>query len=83
MNKGLKISVTAAGLTLLVGSGALQPALAQDRVSMRTGSLPASVSELRLAEPLTIQADRSTIDPALANAEGLVAHAASVATRVS
>jgi subtilisin family serine protease len=70
MIKGLKIGVTAAGLTLLVGSGAIQPALAQDRVSMRTGSLPASINELRLAEPLTIQADRSTIDPALANAEG-------------
>jgi subtilisin family serine protease len=70
MNKGFRIGVTAAGLTLLVGAGAIQPAAAQDRISMRTSALPASISDLRLAEPLSIQADRSSIDPALQDAEG-------------
>jgi len=70
MNKGFKIGLTAAGLTLMVGAGALQPALAQDRTAMRSGALPASISDLRLAEPLTVQADRSTIDPALQAAQG-------------
>ncbi len=70
MNKGISTIVKAAGLTLLVGAGAIQPAAAQDRISVRTSALPASISDLRLAEPLSIQADRSSIDPALRDAEG-------------
>ena len=71
MTRGFKIGMTAAGLTLLVGSGAIQLAVAaQDRISMRTSAPPVSISDLRLAEPLTMQADRSTIDPALRSATG-------------
>ena len=70
MNKDFRTRITAAGLTLLVGAGAIQPAVAQDRLAVRSGALPASISDLRLAEPLTAQADRSIIDPALRAAQG-------------
>lgn len=70
MIKALNTILKATGLTLLVGAGGLQPAVAQDRISMRTSALPASISSLRLAQPRTIQVDRSIVDPALANAEG-------------
>jgi subtilisin family serine protease len=56
---------------MLIASTITLPASAADRLSQRLGAeLPASVSEMLLPEPMTVQADRSTIDPALQNATG-------------
>jgi subtilisin family serine protease len=71
MHKGIRISAAAAGLTMLIGASGVPTAEAADRLSERANAqLPASISGLRLAEPLTIQADRSVIDPALVNGDG-------------
>jgi subtilisin family serine protease len=71
MHKGIRISAAAAGLTMLIGASGVPTAEAADRLAERAGAqLPASISGLRLAEPLTIQADRSVIDPALVNGDG-------------
>ncbi len=71
MKRGYQIGATVAGLTLLVGSVVLESASAADRAAMRIGAeLPASISQLRLAEPLEMQTDPAAIDPALASAQG-------------
>ena len=71
MHKGIRISAAAAGLTMLIGASGVPTAEAADRLAERAGAqLPASISGLRLAEPLTIQADRSVSDPALVNGDG-------------
>ena len=69
MKMGIKVSGVAAGLTMLIGSTITLPASAADRVSMRT-AVPASISQMRLSEPLTASADRSVIDSALQGAQG-------------
>jgi subtilisin family serine protease len=71
MNTGIRVSAVAAGLTMLIGSTIASPVLAADRVSMRSATaVPASVTEMRLSEPLTTYVDRSVIDPALQGAQG-------------
>jgi subtilisin family serine protease len=70
MKMGIKVSGIAAGLTMLIGSTVASPVVAADRVAMRSASVPASITQLRLSEPLTAYADRSVIDPALQGAEG-------------
>jgi subtilisin family serine protease len=71
MHKGLRIGAAAAGLTMLIGASGIPSASASERLAARSNApLPASIAELRLAEPLTAQSDRSFIDPALAGAEG-------------
>jgi subtilisin family serine protease len=56
---------------MLIGASGVPTAEAADRLSERASAqLPASISGLRLAEPLTMQADRSVIDPALVNGDG-------------
>ena len=71
MHKGSPITAAVAGHTMLVGASWAPTATAADRMAERLNAqLPASISELRLAEPLTAQADPSFIDPALANAAG-------------
>ena len=71
MNRGIFVSAATAGLTMLVGSTITLPALADDRVAMRTtADVPASVAQMRLSEPLTAYADRSMIDQALQRADG-------------
>lgn len=71
MHKGIRISAAAAGLTMLIGASGVPTAEAADRLSERASAqLPASISGLRLAEPVTMQVDRSVIDPALVNGDG-------------
>ena len=71
MCKGIRVSAAAASLTMLIGASVMPAAQAADRLAERAhAQLPASISELRLAEPLTMQADRSMVDPALTAAEG-------------
>mgnify|MGYP001820271770 CR=1 FL=1 len=71
MHKGIRISAAAAGLTMLIGASGVPTAEAADRLSERANvQLPASISGLRLAEPVTMQIDRSVIDPALVNGDG-------------
>ena len=70
MKMGIKVSGIAAGLTMLIGSTIASPVVAADRVTTRSASMPASISQLRLSEPLTAYADRSVIDPALQGAQG-------------
>ena len=71
MKRGIRVSAASAGLTMLIASTITLPASAADRLSQRLGAeLPASVTEMLLPEPMTVQADRSTIDPALQNATG-------------
>jgi len=71
MKKGFNLSAAVAGLTVLVGSVAIQPASAADRTAMRYGGeLPASITQMQLPERLTIQADRTNVDLALQSAEG-------------
>ena len=71
MHKGIKISAAAAGLTMLIGASGVPTAEAADRLSERASAqLPASISELRLSEPLTVAADSSVIDAATQHAQG-------------
>jgi subtilisin family serine protease len=56
---------------MLVGSTLVMPASAADRVQMRgTAEMPASISQLRLSEPLTAVADRSLLDAAMQQGQG-------------
>ena len=71
MNRGIRVSAASAGLAMLIASTITLPASAADRVAMRTATaVPASIAQMRLSEPLTAYADRSTIDPALQQAQG-------------
>ena len=66
-----RVTSVAAGLTMLVGSTLVMPASAADRVQMRgTAEMPASISQLRLSEPLTAVADRSLLDAAMQQGQG-------------
>lgn len=71
MKGGSRVTSVAAGLTMLVGSTLVMPASAADRVQMRgTAEMPASISQLRLSEPLTAVADRSLLDAAMQQGQG-------------
>jgi minor extracellular serine protease Vpr len=68
---GSRVTSVAAGLTMLVGSTLVMPASAADRVQMRTAAeLPASITQMRLSEPLTAVGDRSLIDAAMQQGQG-------------
>jgi minor extracellular serine protease Vpr len=71
MHKGIRISAAAAGLTMLIGASGVPTAEAADRLAERAGAqLPASITQMRLSEPLTAVADRSLIDAAMQQGQG-------------